>query len=161
MSSHNGRAEALSRLLGGKPLDLEALAEQVNEHIHHAIDWDAVFRIEQMLWSLLPDDPDGRQAMQLVTDAFAHAATSEARVGVSDVPYGITREEEKAAAFDESCPLCLIEAQAPPEPEHDHEGECALCDDMAREWRAENAEARRRYGLREAGFARRPAASRN
>ena len=44
------------------PLDLEALADQVAEHIHDAIDWNAVFRIEQMLWFLLKEDPDGARA---------------------------------------------------------------------------------------------------
>jgi hypothetical protein len=146
---------------GDPPLDLEALADQVAEHIHDAIDWNAVFRIEQMLWFLLKEDPDGARAMTLVGEAFARAAVSPSRYGVTDVPYGVTKEEAKAVAFDDGCPLCRLDAQSPPEPEHDHDGDCELCDDMAREWRAQNADALRRYGTRKANGTRKPAASRN
>ena len=151
---------ALSKLLGGRPVDRAALVEQVYEHVLDAIDFSALYHLEQLLWSLLEEGPDDTTSKDLITAALARAGNDERRY-CSDVPPGITKEEEKAAAFDDDCPLCRMEAASPHEPEHDHEGECELCDDMAREWRAENAEALRSYAMRTAASARKPAASRN
>ncbi|MBA3460441.1 MAG: hypothetical protein H0T46_10800 [Deltaproteobacteria bacterium] len=159
--TRNGRGGGpLSEVLGDRAVDRGALGDQVYEHVIDAIDFTALYQLEQMLWSLVGDGPDEHTAQQLITDALARVAKDERRY-CSFVPLGITKAEEKAASYDDSCPLCRMEAQSPPESEHDHEGECSLCDDMAREWRAENAEALRRFGLRASKGARKSAASRN
>ncbi len=154
------RNARLSELLGGRPVDRVALVEQVYEHVIDAIDFTALYQLEQRLWSLVDEAPGEHTAQQLITDALSRVANDERRY-CSFVPPGITKAEEKAASFDEDCPLCRMDAHSPPEPEHDHEGECSLCDDMAREWRAENAEALRRYATRTSSGARKPAAARN
>lgn len=159
--SRNGRVGGpLSELLGDRAVDRVALVEQVYEHVIDAIDFTALYQLEQMLWQLVDEGPDDRTSQQLITDALSRVANDERRY-CSFVPAGITKAEELAASYDDSCPLCRMLAQSPPEPEHDHEGECELCDDMAREWRAENADALRRYATRAANGARKPAASRN
>lgn len=157
----NGRGSGpLAKVLGGRPVDRAALAEQVYEHVIDAIDFTALYQLEQMLWSLLDERPDDRTSQQLITDALSRVASDERRY-CSFVPPGITKAEEKAATYDDDCPLCRMEAASPHEPEHEHEGECELCDSMARDWRAENAEALQRFALRTANGGRKPATSRN
>jgi hypothetical protein len=65
------------------------------------------------------------------------------------VPFGITKAEEKAAAFDAGCPFCVLEAARPELGDADEhvDGECACCDMMARDWRAQHAEELARAGL--------------
>jgi len=135
--------------------DLAALEEQLYEHVVDCIDFDALFGLEQLLWHLVDqlglgrlDEEDGL-SKQLIRRALVRAAY-DPTTSFSDVPYGITKAEAKAARFDPECPFCQYEDEHPPEQEaeHDHEGEsCSLCDEMAAAWREEHAEALRRRGL--------------
>ena len=137
--------------------DLAALEEQLYEHVVECIDFDALFGLEQLLWHLLDQlglgrlDEDEGLSKQLIRRALVRAAYDPS-TAFSDVPFGITKEEEKAAKFDPECPFCRYEdehARTAKPAEHDHEDECCpLCDDMAAAWRKEHAEALRRAGLR-------------
>jgi hypothetical protein len=131
------------------------LAERVYGHVIEAIDFKALFNIEQMLWCLLPGDEEGTLAQELVTDALIRAATSPDRACDFGPPPGITKAEAKAAAFDPDCPLCRLEAEAPEDPHDGTEDDpCELCRSLAAEWRAQHADVLRRAGLM-------PPASRN
>ena len=136
--------------------DVAALEEQLYEHVVECIDFDALFGLEQLLWHLVDKlglgrlDEESGLSKQLIRRALVRAAYDPS-TAFSDVPFGITKEEEKAVKFDPGCPFCRYEAEHPREPkaEHDHEDECCpLCDDMAREWREKHAEALKRRGLR-------------
>ncbi|MBL0218146.1 MAG: hypothetical protein IPQ07_30225 [Myxococcales bacterium] len=131
--------------------DLGELTKQLYGHVMDAIDFAALFQLEQLLWSLLPDrgihDEEGELASQLIAEAIVRASKDPAR-HISFVPPGITKAEAKAVDFDEHCPFCQLEAAAPSD-DHDHGGEpCALCDDLARMWREEHAEVLRKRGVR-------------
>ena len=134
--------------------DLAALEEQLYEHVVECIDFDQLFGLEQLLWHLVDklglgrlDDESGLST-QLIRRALVRAAY-DPTTAFTDVPYGITKDEEKAVKFDPECPFCQYEAEHPREDaEHDHEDEhCPLCDDMAREWREKHAEVLKRRGL--------------
>ncbi len=136
--------------------DLAALEEQLYEHVVDCIDFGALSGLEQLLWHLVDQlglgrlDEEGDLSKQLIRRALVRAAY-DPTTAFSNVPYGITKEEEKAAKFDPECPFCQYEAEHPREQdaEHDHDDEpCSLCDEMAREWREKHAEALRRRGLR-------------
>lgn len=135
--------------------DLAALEEQLYEHVVDCIDFDALFGLEQLLWHLVDKlglgqlDDEAGLSKQLIRRALVRAAYDPS-TAFSEVPFGITKEEEKAASFDPECPFCQYEAEHPREDsEHDHEDEsCTLCDELAREWREQHADALRRRGLR-------------
>jgi hypothetical protein len=135
--------------------DLAALEEQLYEHVVDCIDFDALFGLEQLLWHLVDRlglgrlDDEAGLSKQLIRRALVRAAYDPS-TAFSDVPYGITKAEEKAAKFDAECPFCQYEAEHPREDgEHDHEDEsCTLCDELAREWREQHADALKRAGLR-------------
>ena len=135
----------------GQQPELGELTKQLYGHVMDAIDFEALFQLEQMLWSLLPqcgieDDDDGDLASRLIAEAIVRASKDPAR-HVSFVPAGITKAEAKAVDFDERCPFCQMEAATPRE-DHDHGGEaCLLCDDLARMWREEHADLLRKRGL--------------
>jgi len=155
------RIEGLRRLKADLAIvrspELTALATQLYEHVVDAIDFDALSVLEQLLWGLLDrmglgaaDDELGLSRW-LISRALITAA-HDPSTSMSDVPFGITKAEERAAKFDEACPFCQYEAEHPRQDEgdgeHDHGGdECELCDDMAREWRAKHADQLRRAGL--------------
>jgi hypothetical protein len=138
--------------------DLAALEEQLYGHVVDCIDFDTLFGLEQLLWHYV--DKLGLGELEL-DDGLSHwmirraiiRAAHDPSTSFSDVPFGITKSEEKAAKFDADCPFCQYEAEHPREQEkdgeHDHDGDaCPLCDDMAREWREKHADALRRAGLR-------------
>lgn len=134
---------------------LIALAEQLYGHVVECIDFDALFGLEQLLWHLVEKiglgklDDEGDLSKNMIRRCLVRAAFDPA-TAFTDVPYGITKAEEKAAKFDPECPFCQYEAEHPrePEDEHDHEDEsCSLCDELAAAWRKEHAEALRRRGL--------------
>jgi hypothetical protein len=135
---------------------LAALERQLYGHVLECIDWNALFGLEQMLWSVLDelgiDDCEVAVdlAKAMISRAIVHASDDPA-TACSSVPYGITKAEAKAVSFDEACPFCQFEAEAAkrPKPEpHDHDEEpCGLCDDLARMWREQHADALKRHGL--------------
>ena len=137
--------------------DLAALEEQLYGHVVDCIDFGALFGLEQLLWHLVGKlglgrlDEEGDLSKQLIRRALVRAAYDPS-TAFSDVPFGITKEEEKAANFDPECPFCRYEdeqARTAKPAEHDHEDECCpLCDGMAAAWRKQHAEALRRRGLR-------------
>lgn len=152
MTALYDRVRVLSRALYAEPKALGAIGDALYNHVMELLDCDALSRLEQELWSVLDlagiEDEDGAIATKMIRDAILRLADDPMR-HVSDVPYGITKAEAKAAAFDDGCPFCVIEAARPPDVvADDHvEGECECCDMMAREWRAEHADALARAGL--------------
>lgn len=137
--------------------ELTALEGHLYKHVVECIDFDKLFGLEQLLWHLVDEvghgrlDEDAGLSQWMIRRAIVRAAHDPSTT-CSDVPYGITKEEERAARFDAACPFCLYEAEHPSEDgdEHDHDDDdepCPLCDDMAREWRAQHADALRRRGL--------------
>jgi hypothetical protein len=136
--------------------DLAALEEQLYEHVVECIDFDALFGLEQLLWHLVDKlglgrlDDESRLSKQLIRRALVRAAY-DPTTSFTDVPHGITKEEEKAVKLDPECRFCQYEAEHPREQAdgHEHEDEsCSLCDEMAREWREKHAEALKRHELR-------------
>jgi hypothetical protein len=133
--------------------ELTALEDHLYKHVVECIDFDKLFGLEQLLWHLVDDlghgalDEDAGLSHWLIRRAIVRAAHDPSTT-CSDVPYGITKEEERAARFDAACPFCRYEAEHPFEDdEHDHDEEpCQLCDELARAWRAEHADALRRRG---------------
>lgn len=133
--------------------DLAALEEQLYEHVVDCIDFDALFGLEQLLWHLVDKlglgrlDEESGLSKQLIRRALVRAAYDPS-TAFSDVPFGITKDEEKAVKFDAECPFCQYEAEHPRDEEKAAEEECCpLCDDMAAEWRAQHAEVLKRRGL--------------
>jgi hypothetical protein len=152
MSSVYAEARTLAKELYARERRVGAFADCAYKHVVEAIDFDAIYRFEQILIGLLGEvgihDEDGELAETIIRDAIVRAANDPDR-DISDVPFGITKAEAAAVAFDPSCPICVLEAARPPESEApDHvDGECECCDMMARDWRAEHAEALARAGL--------------
>ncbi len=133
------------------PASLEELTSSLYNHVFQAIDFGPLHVFEQLLWSLLPElgvpDEDGEIATGMIRDAIIKAASDPMR-NISDVPYGITKEEEKAVSFDDGCFFCVYEARNPRcEDDGYADGECACCDMVAREWRKEHADVLNKHGV--------------
>ena len=152
MTALYDRVRTLSRALYAEPAKLGAVADALYNHVLEAIDFDALSDLEQTLWSVLGaagiEDKIGDLSTRMMREALLRIADDPDR-NVTTVPSGITKAEAKAAAFDDGCPFCVSEAARPPPPEMpDHvAGECECCDMMARDWRAEHADALARAGL--------------
>lgn len=134
------------------PASVEELAASLRTHVLEAIDFEVIDMFEQLLWSLLPElgvhDEDGEIAAKMIKDAITQAAEDPMRK-ISDVPFGITREEAKAVAFDDGCLFCVYEAKNPRAQDDGYvDGECACCDLMARDWRKQHAEVLNQRGIR-------------
>ena len=155
-ANHEGREAAIEAALAQRA-ELVALAEQLYGHVVDCIDFGALFGLEQLLWHLVGElgleglDEEGDVSRAMIQRAIVRAAF-DPLTRISDVPYGITKEEAKAARFDEACPFCRYEdeeARAAKTEKHDPGDEdCPCCDDLACEWREQHAEALRRRGLR-------------
>lgn len=159
--SEDERREGIRRLeldlaIARSP-ELRALETQLYGHVLECIDFDGLFGLEQLLWHLIDKlgfDELGLHdglSKALIQRAIMRAARDPS-TSFSDVPFGITKAEAKAAKFDPECPFCQYEAEHPREAsdaEHEHDDEpCSLCDEMAREWHEKHADALRRRGLR-------------
>lgn len=159
MSGLYNHVRTLSRALYAEPKGIGAIADAFYNHVVEALDLGALDALEQELWSVLDsagiDDETGAISSKIVRDAIIRLADDPMR-HISTVPYGITKAEAKAAAFDDGCPFCVLEAARPaPSPEDEHvEGDCDCCDMLAREWRAEHADALARAGLAPPSHAR-------
>lgn len=159
MSALADRITALSRALYAEPKGLGAIADAFYNHVLEALDLAALDGLEQELWSVLDaagiHDEVGDISSKIVRDAIIRLADDPMR-HISTVPYGITKAEAKAAAFDDGCPFCVLEAARPaPSPEDEHAlGDCDCCDMLARDWRAEHAEALARAGIAPPSHAR-------
>ncbi len=133
------------------PASLEELTDSLYNHVLETIDFGAIHRFEQLLWSLLPElgihDEEGEVAAKMIKDAIVKAASDPMR-NVSTVPYGVTEEEEKAVKFDDGCFFCVYEDNNPREENRYVDGECACCDMMAREWRKQHAAVLDKRGVR-------------
>jgi hypothetical protein len=94
---------------------LADLEEQLYGHVLDAIDFDALFQLEQLLWGLIDqrgiDDQDGELADSLIVDAINRAAHDDARHCTIAPPPGMTEAETRAARFDEACPFCRVEKE--------------------------------------------------
>jgi hypothetical protein len=132
------------------PASLEDLTTRLYNHVFQTIDFGAIYMFEQMLWSLLPElgirDEEGEVAATMIRDAIIKAASDPMR-NISDVPYGITKEEEKAVNFEEDCFFCVYEAKNPRENDAYVDGECACCDSVAQDWREQHADVLKKHGV--------------
>ncbi|MGE0547640.1 MAG: hypothetical protein AB7O24_01095 [Kofleriaceae bacterium] len=137
--------------------DLAELETQLMGHVQNAIDFDALYQLEQLLWGLLEQrgihDEESDVAKALILAAAVRAHRDPASYFPVSPPPGITKAEAKAAAFDETCPFCQMEAEqaacranGPPDDFWDKMAEDFK--DSAREWREQHAEALKRAGLR-------------
>lgn len=138
---------------------LREIEQQLYGHVLAAVDLDKLSGLEQLLWMLFDDLAiDDALALdltkQLIASALARVAQDPDR-HMASVPYGVTKEEAAAVAFDDACLFCRAEAAAdqraaeraaagdadePDEP-------CACCDELVRAWRAEHAEVLAKHGL--------------
>jgi len=130
--------------------ELSALEDRLYKHVVDCIDFDALFGLEQMLWYAVDKlghgalDNEAGLSHRLIQRTLTRAAHDPANT-FKEVPLGITKAEQRAVRFDHECELCEYAEQvaddASEESEHDHGGdECSLCDELAREWRAQHAD---------------------
>jgi hypothetical protein len=140
---------------------LDELAERILAHVLRTIHREALYRVEQCVWSELdrleiPDEM-GDLATALLAEALFRVARSPER-NLQTVPPGISPYEVIAAEYDDTCLMCREEVA---DMEYRLSGRC--CDDLAREakdkewvaiqrkaaadWRAKNAAALRRFDL--------------
>jgi hypothetical protein len=129
---------------------LVELEQRLYGHVFDAVDVGKLCGLEQMLWFLLdeldiPDDLQGDLARLMIARALARVG-EDAQRSFSTVPFGITKEEAAAVAFDDACPFCKVEAQdharrAESPDEDADDDDCPCCNDLARQWREEHAEA--------------------
>lgn len=148
------RAEELRRrkadvAIGGDP-KLIAIAERMYQHVADCIDWGALSGIEELLWHVLEQagfgrlDDESGLSRRMIEHALIRAA-QDPWARFRDVPYGITKQEERAVRFDPDCLFCVAEDQAADNPstasaDHDHEDDdCSLCDQLALDWRQQHA----------------------
>lgn len=137
------------------------LAERIVGHVVRAVDRDALFRVEQCVWSELgrlriPDD-EGDLATALLAEALFQVAYWPER-NIVTIPAEISSDEVIAAEYDDECIMCRAEVA---DMKYRRSGQ--RCEDLAREaedkewvamqrqaaedWRAENIEALRRFEL--------------
>lgn len=132
---------------------LRTLERQVFAHVRELGDLRTLSGLEQVLYGALVDELGEDLALDLsrtlVTHAVERVVHDDAR-DISSVPDGISRAERFAAFFEQGCPFCEARVDlAPAEPEHDDD--CACCAMLVREWRAQHADALRRFGGAGAG----------
>jgi hypothetical protein len=138
-----------------------ALSDRIYGHVLRVIDLDRLYQLEQCVWSELDrlriDDEDGDLATSLLAAALHRVGCAPERQ-CKTVPDGITEEEEIAAGFDEACLMCQHEVadleyrmsgrrcehltQLPADKEWR-----ALQARAAKAWRAEHADALRRFDV--------------
>jgi hypothetical protein len=140
------------------------LEEQLYRHVYDAIDFDALYRFEQLLWGLIDQrkipDEMGELAKELIVDAVIQAVRDPASYFPVRPPPGITEAEENAAEFDETCPFCHMETEhaayeaspagraATAAWEAEEADLVELFASSAKQWRERHAEALKRAGLR-------------
>jgi len=128
---------------------LRELRERLYQHVLDTIDWGALHGFEQVLWSMLPrlgyNDHDGQMAEQMVRACVIRAAADPMR-NVSDVPFGITQAERRAASREDDCVFCQAEAACGDAHEPDVD-DCPCCSDMAADWRAQHEAVLKKAGL--------------
>ncbi len=127
---------------------LTKLERQLFAHVLELGDLRNLSGLEQVLYEVLSDDIDDPLAMDLSRIMVEQAVEDVVRDplrNVSNVPHGISRAERFAAYFEQDCPFCESRVDLSPlsDEEIDEDGEC--CTMLAREWRAEHAEALRAF----------------
>lgn len=127
---------------------LKKLERQLFAHVRELGDLRTLSGLEQVLYCELSDEIDEDLALDLsrllVTLAVERAIRDPAR-DISSVPHGISRAERFAAFFEQGCPFCESKVDlAPVESEPDDDCEC--CAMLVRDWRAQHADALRRFG---------------
>ncbi len=127
---------------------LKKLERQLFAHIRELGDLRKLSAMEEVLYCVLSDEIDENLALDLsqimVTQAAERVIRDHAR-DFTSVPHGISRAERFAAFFEPDCPFCKAKIDlAPAEPEPDDD--CSCCEMLVREWRAQHADALRRFG---------------
>jgi hypothetical protein len=88
------------------------LGERLYWHVLRVIDLGALYGLEQSVWSELSAiglaDEECELAKRLLSDALRGIAERADR-HASDIPAGITRDEQVAAGYDDDCMLCRNE----------------------------------------------------
>ena len=142
----------------------QQLASRLHEHVREVIDTGRLLGLEEFVDCLLANarveeryqlDAMDLSSAMLTRSMELHAQPHERWMG-TDVPYGISEDDARAARFDPACPFCVADrnarraaaAAAPPDGDggcgtDDHA--CPLCDDLAADWRREHAAAIARY----------------
>ena len=141
---------------------LRDLEQKLYGHVLDAIDFGVIGGLETQLYGLLCDlEIDDELALDLsklvISRALERAIEDTSRYCNFGAPEGVSKAEVRAVAFDESCVFCVAEAadaayasENPDDGEDHGHGEtesCALCDDLVRMWRKQNAEKLRKHGL--------------
>jgi hypothetical protein len=126
---------------------LKEIERQLFAHVRELGDLRRLSGLEQVLYCVLVDFIDEHLALDLsrmlVTQAVERVIHDPER-DISSVPHGISRAERFAAFFEPGCPFCEAKVDlVEPEPEPDDDCEC--CAMLVREWRAEHADALRKF----------------
>jgi len=140
--------------------ELAELEQQLEGHVRNAIDFVALYQLEQLLWGLLDqrgiDDEQGELAKALLVDAVIRAARDPASYFPIRPPPGITEAEARAVEVEDACPFCQVEVtqaayDADPANIAAEAAEAAeleaLWAPQARAWREKHAEVLARRGL--------------
>lgn len=157
----------------GQHAGLGQLEDQLVEHVRAAIDFQRLAGFEQHAFELLVRDEELPEPLALDLSQLLVRQALEAVIRhpmhATSVPFGVSKAEQFAAAFEDDCPFCALEAEVraraveqgrnPDRPyddddgddndgdDDDHDDDCPCCAMLVAEWRAENADALRRFGL--------------
>jgi hypothetical protein len=126
---------------------LMKLERQLFAHVRELGDLRTLSGLEQVLYCVLADELDEDLALDLSRMLVTHAVERvihDCGRDITSVPHGISRAERFAAFFEQGCPFCEAKVDlAPAEPEPDDD--CACCAMLVRDWRAQHADALRRF----------------
>lgn len=126
---------------------LVTLERQLFMHVRELGDLRNLAGLEQVLYCVLAEQMNDDLAMDLSRVMVMHAVEDVVRDplrGITSVPHGISRAERFAAYFEEGCPFCRSKVDLQPV-EEEPDDDCECCAMLVREWRAEHAQALRRF----------------
>jgi len=140
---------------------IAVLADRIYGHVLRVVMLDRLYMVEQIVWGELlrlgfPDE-SGELATALLSEALHRVGYSPERC-VSTIPDGISEDEILAAEYDDDCVFCRCEVadmqyRLSGRKCHDLQRDAEEQDlrqffeQAAKAWRADNAEALRRFGL--------------
>ncbi len=148
-------------LTAQQAVEVAELADRLYNHVLRVIDLGRLSQLEQCIWSELDqmniDDELGELATALLAEALGRVGHAPER-HVNPIPIGISEDEVLAAEYDDDCRMCRSEVadmeyrlsgQRCQDLASDAEDDdmCRFNEQAAQAWRAENAEALRRFGL--------------
>jgi hypothetical protein len=135
---------------------IEHVRERLYGHVRRLIDGEALFSLEQVLWSVVDragvHDDESELTNALLAEALASIAYDPER-NISTTPRGITDEEIVAAEYDETCELCHHDLEEAKQRRAGNTEDAvdseilAMHAEAATHWREEHAVALARFGL--------------